>query len=137
MIIEHAERFGLAQLHQLRGRVGRGKHASHCLLMAYHPVSEEGKARMKAMQNSSDGFVIAEEVLKILGPGDFMCTRQSGMPLLKIANLLRDIQVLEMARKEAFQIIESDPDITDPKHQQLNKVLKKFAGNYMELMEVI
>ena len=137
MIIEHAERFGLAQLHQLRGRVGRGKHASHCLLMAYHPVSEEGKARMKAMQNSSDGFVIAEEDLKIRGPGDFMGTRQSGMPLLKIANLLRDIQVLEMARKEAFQIIESDPDITDPKHQQLNKVLKKFAGNYMELMEVI
>ena len=137
MIIEHAERFGLAQLHQLRGRVGRGKHASHCLLMAYHPVSEEGKARMKAMQNSNDGFVIAEEDLKIRGPGDFMGTRQSGMPLLKIANLLRDIQVLEMARKEAFQIIESDPDITDPKHQQLNKVLKKFAGNYMELMEVI
>ena len=137
MIIEHAERFGLAQLHQLRGRVGRGKYASHCLLMAYHPVSEEGKARMKAMQNSSDGFIIAEEDLKIRGPGDFMGTRQSGMPLLKIANLLRDIQVLETARNEAFQIIESDPYITDPKHQPLNKALKKFVGNYMELMEVI
>ena len=137
MIIEHAERFGLAQLHQLRGRVGRGTHASHCLLMAYHPVSEEGQARMKAMQNSGDGFVIAEEDLKIRGPGDFMGTRQSGMPLLRIANLLRDIQVLETARNEAFQLIESDPNITDPKHQHLNKALKRFLGNYMELMEVL
>jgi ATP-dependent DNA helicase RecG len=137
MIIEHAERFGLAQLHQLRGRVGRGIHASYCLLMAYHPVSEEGQARMKAMQNSEDGFVIAEEDLKIRGPGDFMGTRQSGMPLLKIANLLRDIQVLEIARNEAFQLIASDPDITNPKHQPLNIALKRFLGNYMELMEVI
>ena len=137
MIIEHAERFGLAQLHQLRGRVGRGKHASHCLLMAYHPVSEEGQARMKAMQSSGDGFVIAEKDLKIRGPGDFMGTRQSGMPLLKIANLLRDIQVLETARNEAFKLIESDPNITDPKHQPLKKALKRFLGNYMELMEVI
>jgi len=137
MIIEHAERFGLAQLHQLRGRVGRGSHASHCLLMAYHPVSEEGQARMKAMQNSGDGFVIAEEDLKIRGPGDFMGTRQSGIPLLKIANLLRDIKVLETARNEAFQLIKSDPDFTDPKHQPLIKALKRFLGNYMELMDVI
>ncbi len=137
MIIEHAERFGLAQLHQLRGRVGRGDHASHCLLMAYHPVSEEGQARMKAMQNSGDGFVIAEEDLKIRGPGDFMGTRQSGMPLLKIANLLRDIRVLEIARKEAFHLIDQDPDITDPKHQPLHKVLQDFMGNNMELMEII
>jgi ATP-dependent DNA helicase RecG len=92
---------------------------------------------MKAMQNSGDGFVIAEEDLKIRGPGDFMGTRQSGMPLLKIANLLRDIQVLETARNEAFQLIESDPDITNPKHQPLNQALKRFLGNYMELMEVI
>ena len=137
MIIEHAERFGLAQLHQLRGRVGRGNHASHCLLMAYHPVSEEGQARMQAMQNSGDGFVIAEEDLKIRGPGDFMGTRQSGMPLLKIANLLRDIRVLEIARKEAFHLIDQDPGITDPKHQPLHKILKNFMGNYMELMDII
>lgn len=137
MIIEHAERFGLAQLHQLRGRVGRGGHASHCLLIAYHPVSEEGQARMKAMQNSGDGFVIAEEDLKIRGPGDFMGTRQSGMPLLKIANLLRDIKVLETARSEAFQLIKNDPNITDPKHRLLSKSLKNFLGNYIELMEVI
>ncbi len=137
MIIEQAERFGLAQLHQLRGRVGRGKHASHCLLMAYHPVSEEGQARLKAMQNSGDGFVIAEEDLKIRGPGDFMGTRQSGMPLLKIANLIRDIRVLEIARKEAFRLIDQDPNITDPKHQPLHKVLQDFMGSNMELMKII
>jgi ATP-dependent DNA helicase RecG len=137
MIIEHAERFGLAQLHQLRGRVGRGKHSSQCLLMAYHPVTEEGQARMKAMQNSGDGFVIAEEDLKIRGPGDFMGTRQSGMPLLKIANLLRDIRVLEVARKEAFNIIDRDPSLTSPEHEPLNKALHRFLGDYLELMEII
>jgi ATP-dependent DNA helicase RecG len=137
MLIEHAERFGLAQLHQLRGRVGRGAHSSHCLLMAYHPVTEEGQARLKAMQNSGDGFVIAEEDLKIRGPGDFMGTRQSGIPLLKIANLLRDIRVLEIARKEAFQLINQDPDLTLPEHQPLNKALHRFLGDYLELMEII
>ncbi len=137
MMIEHAERFGLAQLHQLRGRVGRGTHASHCLLMAHHPVSEEGQARMKAMQSSADGFIIAEEDLKIRGPGDFMGTRQSGLPLLKIANLLRDIRILETARKEAFHLIEKDPTLTAPEHQALNKALHRFLGNYMEFMEII
>ena len=137
MIIEHAERFGLAQLHQLRGRVGRGKHASRCLLMAYHPISEDGQARMSAMQKSGDGFVIAEEDLKIRGPGDFMGTRQSGLPILKIANLIRDIKILEIARKEAICLIEKDPELKDPKHQPLNDALKRFFGNYMELIEVI
>ena len=137
MIIEHAERFGLAQLHQLRGRVGRGAHSSHCLLMAYHPVTEEGQARMKAMQNSGDGFIIAEEDLKIRGPGDFMGTRQSGMPLLKIANLLRDIRVLETARKEAFLLIDQDPDLKAPEHQPLNKAIHRFLGDYLELMQII
>ena len=137
IIIEHAERFGLAQLHQLRGRVGRGTHSSQCLLMAYHPVTEEGQARMKAMKNSGDGFVIAEEDLKIRGPGDFMGTRQSGMPLLKIANLLRDIKILEIARKEAFRLIDKDPGLTAPEHQPLNKALHRFLGDYLELMEII
>jgi ATP-dependent DNA helicase RecG len=137
IIIEHAERFGLAQLHQLRGRVGRGIHSSHCLLMAYHPVTEEGQARMKAMKNSGDGFIIAEEDLKIRGPGDFMGTRQSGIPLLKIANLLRDIRVLEIARKEAFEFISADPDLSAPQHQLLNKAMHRYLGDYLELMEII
>ena len=89
------------------------------------------------MQKSGDGFVIAEEDLKIRGPGDFMGTRQSGLPILKIANLLRDIKVLEIARKEAICLIEKDPELKDPKHQPLSKALQRFFGNYMELIEVI
>lgn len=137
MIIEHAERFGLSQLHQLRGRVGRGIHASYCLLMAYQPISEEGQARLKAMQASGDGFFVAEEDLKIRGPGDFMGTRQSGIPLLKIANLLRDIRILETARKEAFHLIEEDPSLTSPENQPLNKALHRFLSGYLEIMEII
>jgi ATP-dependent DNA helicase RecG len=137
MIIEHAERFGLAQLHQLRGRVGRGKHASHCLLAAYFPISEEGKARMKAMQNSRDGFEIAEEDLKIRGPGDFMGTRQSGLPVLKIANLIRDIKILDVARKEAFALIDRDPNLEDPAHQPLKNTVHRQLGKHLPLMEII
>ena len=137
MIIEHAERFGLAQLHQLRGRVGRGKHASHCLLVAYFPISEEGKARMKAMQNSRDGFEIAEEDLKIRGPGDFMGTRQSGLPVLKIANLLRDIKILDVARKEAFALIDRDPNLENPANQPLKNTVHRLLGKHLPLMEII
>jgi ATP-dependent DNA helicase RecG len=137
MIIEHAERFGLAQLHQLRGRVGRGKHASHCLLVAYFPISEEGKARMKAMQNSRDGFEIAEEDLKIRGPGDFMGTRQSGLPVLKIANLLRDIKILDVARKEAFALIDRDPNLKNPANQPLKNTVHRLLGKHLPLMEII
>ena len=137
MIIEHAERFGLAQLHQLRGRVGRGKHASHCLLAAYFPISEEGKARMKAMQNSRDGFEIAEEDLKIRGPGDFMGTRQSGLPVLKIANLLRDIKILDVARKEAFALIDRDPNLENPANQPLKNTVPRLLGKPLPLMEII
>ena len=137
MIIEHAERFGLAQLHQLRGRVGRGKHASHCLLAAYFPISEEGKARMKAMQNSRDGFEIAEEDLKIRGPGDFMGTRQSGLPVLKIANLLRDIKILDVARKEAFALIDRDPNLENPANQPLKNTVHRLLGKHLPLMEII
>ena len=137
MIIEHAERFGLAQLHQLRGRVGRGKHASHCLLAAYFPISEEGKARMKAMRNSRDGFEIAEEDLKIRGPGDFMGTRQSGLPVLKIANLLRDIKILDVARKEAFSLIDRDPNLENPANQPLKNTVHRLLGKHLPLMEII
>ena len=109
MLIVHSERFGLAQLHQLRGRIGRGGYDSYCLLMAYPPFSEDAKRRLKAMEATGDGFKIAEEDLAIRGPGDFFGTRQSGLPELKIANIVRDIGVLEQARKEAFDLIDSDP----------------------------
>ncbi len=137
MIIEHAERFGLAQLHQLRGRVGRGKHLSHCLLIAYFPISEEGKARLKAIGGTKDGYEIAEEDLKIRGPGDFMGTRQSGLPILKIANLIRDIKILGIARKEAFSLIDRDPTLKDPANQPLKNAVQRTIGQYLPLMEII
>ncbi|MBI4697332.1 MAG: ATP-dependent DNA helicase RecG [Nitrospirae bacterium] len=109
MLIVHAERFGLAQLHQLRGRIGRGGYESHCLLMAYPPFGEDAKRRLKAMTSTNDGFKIAEQDLDIRGPGEFFGTRQSGIPELRIANLIRDIGILESARNEAFALTGEDP----------------------------
>jgi ATP-dependent DNA helicase RecG len=111
MLIVHAERFGLAQLHQLRGRIGRGEFESYCLLLAYHPLSEEARRRLKAMEETSDGFRIAEEDLSIRGPGDFFGTRQSGIPELQLADIVRDFGLLERARREAFSLAETDPDL--------------------------
>jgi ATP-dependent DNA helicase RecG len=109
MLIVHAERFGLAQLHQLRGRVGRGSDQSYCLLLAYPPVGEEAKRRLEIMVKTTDGFRIAEEDLGIRGPGEFLGTRQSGMPDLKVASIVRDARLLELARKEAFAMADRDP----------------------------
>ena len=109
MLIVHSERFGLSQLHQLRGRIGRGGHESYCLLMAYPPFTEDAKRRLKAMESTCNGFEIAEQDLAIRGPGDFFGTRQSGIPDLKIADIIRDIKILEKARKEAFELIEKEP----------------------------
>jgi len=111
MLIVHAERFGLAQLHQLRGRIGRGEHESYCILMAYPPFNEEAQQRLKAMESTCDGFRIAEEDLAIRGPGEFFGTRQSGMPDLRVASIIRDIDLLEMSRREAFALADSDPQL--------------------------
>ncbi|QPJ66440.1 MAG: ATP-dependent DNA helicase RecG [Candidatus Nitrohelix vancouverensis] len=137
MIVEHAERFGLSQLHQLRGRVGRGRHLSHCMLIAYFPLSEEGKLRLEAMKNFTDGFAIAEEDLKIRGPGDFMGTRQSGIPLLRVANLLRDFKWLTLAREEATRLIEADPQLQESKHIKLKQALQNTMGDKLDLMAII
>jgi ATP-dependent DNA helicase RecG len=133
MLIVHTERFGLAQLHQLRGRIGRGGYDSHCLLMAYPPFSEEAKRRLKAMESTGDGFKIAEEDLAIRGPGDFFGTRQSGIPDLRIANIIRDVRVLESARKDAFDLIDSGPDLNG--HPLLKEVLQKKWMGRLELIK--
>jgi ATP-dependent DNA helicase RecG len=108
MVVEHAERFGLAQLHQLRGRVGRGTAPGLCLLMKSFRCSDEGEKRLEVMAKTTDGFKIAEADLKIRGPGEFLGTRQSGLPDFRVANILRDARLLEEARADAFSIIESE-----------------------------
>ncbi len=109
MVIEHAERFGLSQLHQLRGRVGRGAKASYCILMTDFKKTETATRRLRVMEQTNDGFKIAEEDLRIRGPGDLMGIRQSGLPDFRVANILRDGRLLHEARTEAFALVESDP----------------------------
>ncbi len=106
MVVEHAERFGLSQLHQLRGRVGRAAHQSYCILLYQAPLSDAGRDRLKALTDTTDGFVIAERDLALRGPGDFFGTRQSGMPTLRVGDLLRDHQMMEEARREAVAALD-------------------------------
>jgi ATP-dependent DNA helicase RecG len=108
MIVEHAERFGLAQLHQLRGRVGRGRHPSTCVLLYQAPLSDAGRARIDALVETTDGFVIAERDLALRGPGDFFGTRQSGLPTLRVGDLLRDHALMEEARRDAVCWLDED-----------------------------
>jgi ATP-dependent DNA helicase RecG len=107
MVVEHADRFGLAQLHQLRGRIGRGSAKSHCILIAPKKVTEDAQVRLDTMVQTSDGFAIAEIDLKLRGPGEFFGTRQHGELGFHIANSLRDRELLELARREAFAMVEN------------------------------
>jgi ATP-dependent DNA helicase RecG len=122
MIIEDAERFGLAQLHQLRGRVGRGPDQSFCILLA-DPKTDDGRLRLEAMVRTCDGFEIAEEDLKLRGPGEFYGTKQSGILKLRIANIIGDAKILELARAEAFALVDRDPDLAEPDHRRLHDEL--------------
>lgn len=108
MVVEHAERFGLSQLHQLRGRVGRGAHESTCVLLYQFPISEQGRSRIDALVSSTDGFVIAERDLEIRGPGDFFGTRQSGLPTLRVGDLVRDHALMEDARRAAVAWLDNE-----------------------------
>lgn len=131
MVIENAERFGLAQLHQLRGRVGRGKHQSYCVLVS-DSKNKVTKKRLKIMEESTDGFVIADTDLKLRGPGDFFGTKQHGLPEMKIANLYTDAKVLKEVQKAVKSLLEQDKDLSLPEHQGLKvKLLQTIEGEQM------
>jgi ATP-dependent DNA helicase RecG len=136
MVIESAERFGLSQLHQLRGRVGRGAEQSYCILMTGHKLSNDSKIRLETMCKTNDGFEIAEVDLKLRGPGDIMGTQQSGVLNLQIADLVRDRDILQLARHEAIKLLKKDPAMTLPEHQTLRMIFmemskKKNIWNYI------
>jgi ATP-dependent DNA helicase RecG len=123
MVIEHAERFGLSQLHQLRGRVGRRDIPSSCILLADYKVSTDARKRLKIMEKITDGFALAEEDLAIRGPGDFLGTRQSGLPDFRIASIIRDARLLNEAKEDAFQLAVRDPLLEKPEHAILKETL--------------
>jgi ATP-dependent DNA helicase RecG len=136
MIIESAERFGLSQLHQLRGRVGRGAEQSYCILMTSHKLSADSKTRMETMVRTNDGFEIAEVDLKLRGPGDLMGTQQSGVLNLQIADIVRDRDILILARNYAMKILKEDAGLTLPENTTLRAVYmeltkKKNIWNYI------
>ncbi|MFJ5963425.1 ATP-dependent DNA helicase RecG [Bacillus sp. NPDC093026] len=122
MVIYDADRFGLSQLHQLRGRVGRGEHQSFCILMA-DPKSEMGKERMRIMSETTDGFELSEKDLELRGPGDFFGKKQSGMPEFKVADMVHDYRALETARKDAAELVQSDAFWTEPEYKELRRTL--------------
>ncbi len=147
MVVEHAERFGLAQLHQLRGRVGRGAAQSYCVLITMARGGPAGttpdpdrmspaRQRLDALVRSSDGFVIAEEDLKIRGPGEFFGTRQWGVPEFRAANLVRDGALLERARQDAFALLAADPQLAAPQHRALKAAMLKRWQEKLELGEI-
>jgi ATP-dependent DNA helicase RecG len=128
MVIEHADRFGLAQLHQLRGRIGRGAAKSYCVLMRGGKVSEEGERRLDAMVRSNDGFQIAELDLELRGPGEFFGTKQAGIPSFRVANIIRDRQLLEAAKREAaFVITGPNPEISKG---EIDRALKEMRSRW-------
>jgi ATP-dependent DNA helicase RecG len=136
MVVEHAERFGLSQLHQLRGRIGRGRYPSKCILLAQYRSSEEARARLRAMEKTADGFKIAEEDLTLRGPGEFFGIRQSGLPDFRVAHIIRDTPILIEARKEAFRLIQEDPDLVHPSHEGVRDILTRRWKGRMELATV-
>lgn len=127
MLIEHAERFGLSQLHQLRGRIGRGEHASTCILMAEYRQSEESRRRLQAMEDTDDGFRISEIDMELRGVGDFFGTKQSGLPAFRIADILQDQSILESAREAAFKLMASDPGLTAAENRAMREWFETFV----------
>jgi ATP-dependent DNA helicase RecG len=135
MMIENADRFGLSQLHQLRGRVGRGADLSHCLLIA-DPPTEDAEERLRAMTKTGDGFEIAEMDLRLRGPGDFFGLRQHGLPPLKLADITKEIELLQTAREDALALLDTDPSLKSPPHQILREELLRRFGQSLSLAGV-
>ena len=134
MVIMDAERFGLSQLHQLRGRVGRGEHQSYCVLIA-DPKSETGRERMKVMTDTDDGFEVARRDLELRGPGDFFGTKQSGLPDFKLADMVADFEILEQARDDAAELTANADFWTEAAYARLRDILKKdqlFQGDLLD-----
>jgi ATP-dependent DNA helicase RecG len=130
MVIESSERFGLSQLHQLRGRVGRGAEQSYCILMSGYKLSKDSKTRMETMVRTNDGFEISEVDMKLRGPGNIEGTQQSGLMEMKIANIVQDSQIVSFARAKAMEILEEDPDLIEPKNQVIYAYLESSnTGN--------
>jgi ATP-dependent DNA helicase RecG len=135
MVIEEADRFGLAQLHQLRGRIGRSDAKSFCFLFA-ETDNETAKSRLEIMVRSNDGFEIAEHDLRLRGPGEMFSTRQHGLPDLKIANIVDDFDLLVMARKNAFEMVSNDPMLTQSEHKNIRRALLAKFGDAIGLVDV-
>ena len=132
MVIENAERFGLSQLHQLRGRVGRGKHQSYCVLVT-SSRSETARERLRALCATNDGFQIAEEDLRLRGPGDFFGRRQHGLPQLKVADFAADVELLKEAREAAEELVAADPELKKPSHRLLKRRVRELFEENEEL----
>jgi len=136
MLIEHAERFGLSQLHQLRGRIGRGSTQSYCILMPGSQLSKAGVFRLKKLVETTDGFKIAEADLKLRGPGDFLGTKQSGLPEFRFADIVEDRLILEQAKNDSWELIKQDPDLSKPEHKSLQSVFEPYFKEKLELFGV-
>ena len=126
LIVEHAERFGLAQLHQLRGRIGRGTEGSTCILLFQPPLGDMARARLKTLRQTDDGFAIAEEDLRLRGAGEVLGTRQSGLPKLRLADLAQHADLIAAARDDALLALSRDPDLTSERGQALRALLYLF-----------
>jgi ATP-dependent DNA helicase RecG len=127
MLVENAERFGLAQLHQLRGRIGRGEHKSYCILLTSEPTSE-ASAKLAVLEKTSDGFQVAEADWELRGPGDLLGTAQSGLPALKIGNLQKDAELMKRARTTAMSIFDLDPHLEWPENQRFRQLIVEQQG---------
>jgi ATP-dependent DNA helicase RecG len=127
MVIEHAEKFGLAQLHQLRGRVGRGDKASSCLLLYQSPLTDSGKERLDILRKSTDGFEIAEADFRLRGPGDLLGLRQSGLPAFRVLDISQDTDLIEIARTDAKSILMADPQLDGARGKAVRRARDLFA----------